>query len=60
VRLSLGAAASGLQMDKFALYEPAYMIGDQASAPPADYEQQLGDLIVAGLRDDAVAASCLR
>jgi pimeloyl-ACP methyl ester carboxylesterase len=52
--LALEAAACGLDIAKLALYEPPFMVGDQAPVLPADYEEQLRKLVVAGRRDDAV------
>ena len=52
--LALEAAASGLPIDRLALYEPPYVAADESTEVPKDYEEQLRSLIQAGRRDEAV------
>jgi pimeloyl-ACP methyl ester carboxylesterase len=52
--LALEAAASGLNITKLALYEPPFMVGDNAPTPPIDFEEQLKKLIAVNRRDDAL------
>jgi len=52
--LALHAAANGLSIRKFALYEPPFMVGTPAHLPPADHQAQLVRLIAEGRRGDAV------
>ena len=54
--LALEAAASGLAIEKLAVYEPPYMVrpADSARHASADHQGQLERLIAAGARGDAV------
>ncbi|MFG0284619.1 MAG: alpha/beta fold hydrolase [Phycisphaerales bacterium JB039] len=52
--LALRAAASGLGIEKLALYEPPYMVGNVGHRPPPDHEAKLRELVSAGRRSDAV------
>lgn len=52
--LALTAAASGLRIDRLALYEPPYMVGTEGHRPPADHDAQLRALLAADRRGDAV------
>ncbi|MCG5219357.1 alpha/beta fold hydrolase [Streptosporangium sp. KLBMP 9127] len=52
--LALRAAAAGLGIEKLALYEPPFVIGDDGFGPPADYAQRLDALLAADRRGDAV------
>ena len=52
--LALHAAANGLSIRKFALYEPPFMVGTPAHLPPADHQAQLVRLIAEGRRGEAV------
>jgi pimeloyl-ACP methyl ester carboxylesterase len=52
--LALQAAASGLRIEKLALYEPPFMVGNPAHVPPMDHQAQLARLIAEGRRGDAV------
>jgi pimeloyl-ACP methyl ester carboxylesterase len=47
------AAASGLRIEKLALWEPPYVL-DPASRPPADAAKTFTDLVSADRRGDAV------
>jgi pimeloyl-ACP methyl ester carboxylesterase len=51
--LALEAAASGLQIDKLALWEPPY-IPEGVPRPPADTARTYTELVEAGRRGDAV------
>jgi pimeloyl-ACP methyl ester carboxylesterase len=51
--LVLEAAASGLPIDKLALWEPPYIV-DPSMRPPADTAKTFTDLVSAGKRGDAV------
>lgn len=50
--LALKAAASGLNIEKLALYEPPFMI-NAADRPPADHEDQLNRFVDAGQKVEA-------
>jgi pimeloyl-ACP methyl ester carboxylesterase len=52
--LSLKAAAHGLAISKLALYEPPFIVDDNAPRPPADLVEQLTVLISSDRRGDAV------
>jgi len=52
--LALLAAGSGLNITKLALYEPPFMVDNDARKPPADHEARLKQLIGADRRSDAV------
>lgn len=51
--LALEATASGLPVDKLALWEPPFLL-DPAQRPPADTAKTFHDLVSAGRRGDAV------
>ena len=52
--LALEAAASGLSINRLALYEAPFMVGTPAHVPPAHHHEQLVRLIAQGRRGDAV------
>jgi pimeloyl-ACP methyl ester carboxylesterase len=52
--LALEAAAAGLAIDKLALYEVPYSVGDDASHRWREYVEQLGPVLAEGRRGDAV------
>jgi pimeloyl-ACP methyl ester carboxylesterase len=52
--LALEAAASGLDIEKLALYEPPFVADNGGQRPPADHEVRLKEMVAAGRRDDAV------
>jgi pimeloyl-ACP methyl ester carboxylesterase len=52
--LALHAAASGVAIDRLALYEPPFIVDDSRPPVPADYVAHLEDLLAQGLRGDAV------
>lgn len=52
--LALRAAASGLAIDKLALFEPPFMLDASDTSLPADYEARLTEMLQAGRRSDAV------
>ena len=52
--LALEAAARGLAITKLAVWEPPYILDDTRPPAPADYRQQLVDLLAAGRRGDMV------
>jgi pimeloyl-ACP methyl ester carboxylesterase len=52
--LALEAAASGLPIERLALYEPPYMVMDTGPKPPPDYQQQLERMISQNRRGEAV------
>ncbi|MGH3115988.1 MAG: alpha/beta fold hydrolase [Gaiellales bacterium] len=52
--LALRAAARGLAISKLALYEPPFLVDESRPPLPADLPEQLGELIAAGRRGDAV------
>jgi pimeloyl-ACP methyl ester carboxylesterase len=52
--LALEAAARGLAITKLAVWEPPYVLEGTRPAVPADYRQQLVDLLAAGRRGDMV------
>jgi pimeloyl-ACP methyl ester carboxylesterase len=52
--LALAAAARGANIKKLALYEPPFVAVSSARSVPADSAAQLGRLIAAGRRGDAV------
>jgi pimeloyl-ACP methyl ester carboxylesterase len=47
-------AASGLDIEKLALYEPPFVADNGGQRPPADHEARLKEMIATGRRDDAV------
>lgn len=52
--LALEGAASGLNITRLALYEAAFIIGDDIPRPPKDMAAQLAALVSSGRRGDAV------
>jgi pimeloyl-ACP methyl ester carboxylesterase len=52
--LALEAAASGLNIQKLALYEPPFMIDKDGHQPPIDHRAQLTKLVTSGRRGAAV------
>lgn len=52
--LALDAAASGLAIERLALYEPPFIVDDSRPPVPEDYRERLIGLISAGRRDEAV------
>lgn len=52
--LALRAAAAGLNIERLALYEPPFVIGDDGFGPPKDYARHLDTLLAADRRGDAV------
>lgn len=52
--LALKAAASGLNIKKMAIYDPAYRIDNSGPLPPPDFEQHVRSLIAADRRGGAV------
>ncbi len=52
--LALEAAASGVGVEKLALWEPNYLVDDSRPPLPDDYVAQLDRLLAAGRRGDAV------
>jgi pimeloyl-ACP methyl ester carboxylesterase len=52
--LALESTASGLPVERLALYEPPYMVMDSGPKPPPDYQQQLERMIAEDRRGDAV------
>jgi pimeloyl-ACP methyl ester carboxylesterase len=54
--LALEAAGKlGAKVEKLALYEPPFFVDDSRAPVPPDYTTQLGELLAAGRRGDAVA-----
>jgi pimeloyl-ACP methyl ester carboxylesterase len=51
--LALEAAASGLDITKLALWEPPFIL-DENARPPADQVERYGEMIAEGRRGDAV------
>jgi hypothetical protein len=52
--LALEAAAAGLAIDRLAVYEVPYMVGDEAAARWRAYVEDLGPALAEGRRGDAV------
>jgi pimeloyl-ACP methyl ester carboxylesterase len=52
--LALRAAASGLEIDRIAVYEPPFMVKASHRLPPADFGARLDELVAADRRRDAV------
>jgi pimeloyl-ACP methyl ester carboxylesterase len=52
--LALEAAAAGLAVDRLAVYEVPYIVGDDASRRWREYVEQLGAALAEGRRGDAV------
>ncbi|SDH42477.1 alpha/beta fold hydrolase [Nonomuraea jiangxiensis] len=53
--LALEAARLGLPIDRLAVYEPPYVVGDRRPRPGADLADRLRALVDADRRDDTVA-----
>ncbi|MCA2222040.1 alpha/beta fold hydrolase [Nonomuraea sp. NEAU-L178] len=53
--LALRAAADGLPIERLALYEPPFMVGEGGHRPPADYQERLTALAAAGRRGETVS-----
>jgi pimeloyl-ACP methyl ester carboxylesterase len=52
--LALAGAARGLNITKLALYEAAFMVGNDLPRPPKDMADQLSKLVASGRRGEAV------
>ena len=52
--LALEGAAAGLPIERLALYEPPYMVGEGGHRPPKDHREQAQALVDAGKRSAAV------
>jgi pimeloyl-ACP methyl ester carboxylesterase len=52
--LALEAAASGLPIDRLAVWEPPYIVGEDRPRPPADTARTYEELVAQGRRGDAV------
>jgi pimeloyl-ACP methyl ester carboxylesterase len=52
--LALHAGASGLNIEKLALYEPPFIVGSNGPRPPEDAVKQLTELASSGRRGEAV------
>jgi len=52
--LAMRVAARGLAISKLGLYEPPFLVDESRPPLPADLPEQLGELIAAGRRGDAV------
>ena len=52
--LALQAAANGAPISKLALYEPPFLVDDSRPPLPADFPEQLAELVAGGRRGDAV------
>jgi pimeloyl-ACP methyl ester carboxylesterase len=52
--LALAGAAAGLPIERLALYEPPYMVGEGGHRPPKDHREQARALVDAGKRSAAV------
>jgi len=52
--LALRGAAHGLAISKLVLYDAPFLVDDSYPPPPADFADQLAELISAGRRGDAV------
>ena len=52
--LALDAAASGLSVERLALYEAPFIVDDSRPPVPEDYRERLVELISAGRRGEAV------
>ena len=52
--LALDAAASGLAVERLALYEAPFIVDDSRTPVPEDYRERLVETILAGRRGDAV------
>ncbi|MET7344603.1 MULTISPECIES: alpha/beta fold hydrolase [Streptomyces] len=52
--LALRAAAAGVNVDRLALYEPPFVVGEGDDGPPKDLAQQITALLAEGRHSDAV------
>jgi pimeloyl-ACP methyl ester carboxylesterase len=52
--LALRAAASGLGIEKVAVYEPPFIVNDSGRIPPKDFAAKLSEMTASGRRGDAV------
>ncbi|MDQ0986754.1 alpha/beta fold hydrolase [Streptomyces sp. V2I9] len=52
--LALRAAASGVKVDRLALYEPPFVVARGDAGPPLDLAEQVGGLLAQGRDGDAV------
>jgi pimeloyl-ACP methyl ester carboxylesterase len=52
--LALEAAASGLRIEKVALFEPPFVVAEDDHRPPADFREHLASLIDTGRHGEAV------
>ncbi|OLO31552.1 alpha/beta hydrolase [Streptomyces sp. MNU77] len=52
--LALRAAAAGINVDRLALYEPPFVVGEGDDGPPEDLAEQITALLAEGRRSDAV------
>lgn len=52
--LALRAAAAGVNVDRLALYEPPFVVGEGDDGPPQDLARQITLLLAEGRRSDAV------
>jgi pimeloyl-ACP methyl ester carboxylesterase len=52
--LALRAAASGLGIEKVAVYEPPFIVNDSGRIPPKDFAAKLSELTASDRRGDAV------
>ncbi|MCX5065992.1 alpha/beta hydrolase [Micromonospora lupini] len=52
--IALEAAARGLAINRLAVWEPPYIVDDSRAPVPADYQQQLVDLLAENRRGDMV------
>ena len=55
--LAVTSAASGLNIEKLAMYDPPYMVDPGGKRPPADCEEQLKKFIAEDRRNDALSTS---
>ncbi len=51
--LGLRAAASGIEIEKLALFEPPFIVDDSRPLPPADFAARLDELTAADRRSEA-------
>ena len=52
--LTLQAAANGAPISKLVVYEPPFLVDDSRPPLPADFPEQLAELVAGGRRGDAV------
>ncbi|MDR8410048.1 alpha/beta hydrolase [Nonomuraea sp. 3-1Str] len=53
--LALRAAAEGLPIERLALYEPPFLLGEGIHRPPADHHERLAELAASGRRGEAIS-----